>query len=210
MNYPIPKVLPTVLGIQDALLLLTALKLFQDASSFVTSPANEFRLHHLFHGSLMTTLTSNYHLLLMLSGSGHIRGFQWPLGCQETVWPPAEVPSFHSWTEAFISSPKRRPSLGPMIMVICSAQGPLENDQRLQRCRWTPLCLQNPAPCKPPSLRPGAIIGSRRQVKWERWCSRLYVLWLSKLVETSCFKDPGLAPPTRWKHKGGSLLKKRP
>ncbi|CAM4393546.1 unnamed protein product [Leuciscus chuanchicus] len=76
-------------------------------------------------------------------------------------------------------------------MVIFSAQGPFASDQRLQRCLWTPLCLQSPAPSKPPSLKPGAIIGSRRQ-----------------LVETSCFKGSGLAPPTSWKHKGGSLLKR--
>lgn len=193
--------LPNLLVAQDALL-------FQQASSLLTSSINEFRLPHLFHWSSMTTLTSNYHPLLMLSGTGHIRGFQWPLGWQETVWPPAAVPSFHSQTEAFISLPERRPSLGPMIMVIFSAQGPFASDQRLQRCLRTPLCLQSPAPYKPPSLKPGAIIGSRRQVKWERWCSRLFVLWLSKLVETSCFKGSGLAPPTSWKHKGGSLLKR--
>lgn len=142
--------------------------------------------------SSMTTLLRNYHLSLMLSGMGHIRGFQWPLGWQEVVWPPAAVPSFHSQTEAFISLPKRRPSLGPTIMVTSYAQGPFASDQRLQRCLQTPLWLQSLAPCKPPSLKPGAIIGSRRQVKWERWCSGLYILWLSKLVETSCFKGLGL------------------
>ncbi len=65
-------------------------------------------------------------IFLMLSGTGHIRGFQWPLGWQEAVWPPAAVPSFHSQTEAFISLPKRRPSLGPTIMVISYAQGLLQ------------------------------------------------------------------------------------